>query len=181
MRAKYEWVIAAALSVIGAGGCAVDETSDGTTGAVDEARDDQGPAEELAVDQTSGGQGTTQELPPAIGSGLSTGGGSVAIAAADDPPGSLEILIDRCSGSVVVEDTSTMGSIIMFRNFTPDVNQPYSGPIAVSNPRLTWFCFDSHTSLTGSRSTEHSTCPGGTHHLRARLGPNRLLNMACLP
>lgn len=92
----------------------------------------------------------------------------------------LDTLIDRCSGAVALIDTNAGESILMFRNIPGDPLQPFSAPIPITNRRLTWVCFDSKTTLAGPRSTEHSTCPSGTHQVSARLGPSRLLNIRCL-
>lgn len=92
----------------------------------------------------------------------------------------LDTLTDRCSGAVALIDTNAGESILMFRNIPGDPLQPFSAPISITNRRLTWLCFESKTTIAGTHWTEHSTCPSGTHHVSARLGPSRLLNIRCL-
>jgi len=107
--------------------------------------------------------------------------GTEDVASAAQPLSLLELLTDRCSGAVAISDVGTGESILMFRNIPGDPLQPFSAPpISISKRRLTWFCFDSKTSISGARTEEHSTCPSGTHHISARLGPSRLLNIRCL-
>ena len=106
----------------------------------------------------------------------------------------LETLTDRCSTSVRIEP-----SLIFDPNQTGMVPGD-EAPIRLKRPankntltaftekrtvgltpsgRFKWFC-GSKANIKGG-TLEHSNCPKGTNAMRARLGPDRLLEIQCLP
>ena len=109
-------------------------------------------------------------------------------------PTPLETLIDRCSTSVRIEP-----SLI----YAPNQQAMVSGsqaPIRLKRPanknaftdwtdkravgltpsgRFAWYCGPYAYHRGGT--LEHSNCPTGTNAMKARLGPDRRLEIQCLP
>jgi len=91
----------------------------------------------------------------------------------------LDELTDRCSGSVKFVDAGNGQQLVLNRT-NPNVFTPFSSVMPITNRHLTWLCFPNSSTATGPFSQEASTCPSGTAHIQARLGPNRLLDTLCL-
>ena len=136
---------------------------------------------------------SAQEPPPrSEGHGISTLFAIHALAPKQETP--LETLTDRCSTSVRIEPSFI---------FDPNQTGMVSGdkaPIRLKRPanknaftdftdkrpvgltpsgRFKWFCGPNANKKGGT--LEHSNCPKGTNAMKARLGPDRLLEIQCLP
>ena len=113
---------------------------------------------------------------------------------APKPQTPLETLTDRCSTSVRIEpsliyDPNRAGMvpgdqapIRLKRPANKNTLTAFTDKRAVgltSSGRFKWFCGSKANSHGGT--LEHSNCPQGTNAMRARLGPDRLLEIQCLP
>ena len=109
-------------------------------------------------------------------------------------PTPLETLTDRCSTSVRIEPSLIFdqdhggmvpGKQSPIRLKRPANKNAFTAPTEKrsvglpANGRFPWYCGPTANSHGGT--LEHSNCPQGTNAMRARLGPDRLLEIQCLP
>ena len=110
------------------------------------------------------------------------------------PMPQLETLTDRCSTSVRIEPSlifdpnktsmvpGKQAPIRLKRPKDKNATTAFTEKRAVgltSSGRFKWFCGSKANNHGGT--LEHSNCPKGTNAMSARLGPDRLLEIRCLP